>query len=383
MYKFSGAILILSLLLSSSQVFALSPMSNEEMGHEVGQGLIVAETIQGTNVTSGLGLGDWSGYTYTRMGLDAKLSLNANIDKMQLGCGGFNESIATNSCDIDMDYVRFMGRTGTGPCAVSTTATDPCYGGGDLVLTRPYIEIATKGSGSTRELVGIKIGAQGTDGYLGVGRNYANGATNLENGGTCGTSAGAAALACHSGINRVSGYLHTEMSAQVDTTVAGIFNETACFGNTTFTNDTCGAGDAYYRDLVGSRLNSLSAPSIPLKLSGGFLSAIGISSAYANITEDLRFIHGFAFVNTSDFAISFQRQKISYPGYDKTSYSYPANAGWWMNVPDVKATDIVGAPVSIGLFDVGSALGEPGLPLTNIELNSVAPANCWGNSKFC
>lgn len=362
-------------LLFSWKAYALAPMSNEEMGVEFGQGLIVAETIQGT--------GTWSGYTYTRMGLDAKLSINANIDKMQLGCGGFNETIKSNSCDIDMDYVRLMGRSGTGPCTVSATTTDPCYGGGDFVLTRPYIEIATKGSGSSQELVGIKIGAQSTDGYFGVGRNYANGQTNLENGGTCGTSAGNAALACHSGINTISGYLHAEMSAQVDTTVAGIFNEVACFGNTSFTNDSCGAADTYYKDLVGTRMDTIYAPSTKLKLSGGFLSAIGISSAYANLTESFRFIHGFSLVGTQNFGLSFQRQKISYPNYDKTSYTNPANAGWWMDVPDVKAVDIVGAPVSIGLFDVGSALGEPGLALTNIELNSVAPANCWGSSKFC
>jgi hypothetical protein len=380
--KVTFAFLMLAL---SAPAVALIPLSNEEMSSESGQGLIVAEQLQGANVTSGLGTGDWSNYTYTRMGLDARLSLNANIDKMQLGCGGFNEAIRTNSCDIDMDYVRLMGLSGTGPCAMSTTTTDPCYGGGDFVLTRPYIEIATKGTGVNREVVGVKIGAQNTNGYFGVGRNYANGATNLENGGTCGTSSGAPALACHSGLNSISGYLHTEMSAQVDVNITLFGGETACFGNTTFTNDTCGVADTYYRDLVGTRMAEIRAPSIPLKLSGGFLSFIGISQAYADLTENFRFIHGFALQNTGDFGLSFQRERLAYPGYAKTnaSYSYPANAGWWMNVPDVKAVDILGAPVSMSVGQAVTALSEPGVPLSNIELNSVAPDNCWGNSRFC
>jgi hypothetical protein len=369
-------IFLISLTGSFGIAQAMTSLEDAELGKVTGQALLVAENIQGT--------GTWSDYTYTRMGLDAKLSLNANIDRWQMGCGGFNETIRTG-CDIDMDYVRFMGRSGTGPCqgADLTNTASACYGGGDLSLTRPYVEIATKGSGSQRELVGIKIGAQLADGYFGVGRNYTNGQVNQENGGTCGTSAGAAALACHSGINSISGFLRAEMSAQVDTTVAGIFQEVACFGNTRIGGDNCGVADTYYKDLVGTRMQNISAPSTALKLSGGFLSAIGISTAYANLTENFRFIHGFALEATQDFGISFQRQKIAYPNYNKTTYSYPANAGWWMNVPDVKAVDIVGAPVSIGLFDVGSALGEPGLPLTNIELNSVAPKNCWGSSMFC
>lgn len=346
-------------------VNAMTPMDNNDLELVVGQGLIVSETIQGS--------GDWSEFTYTRMGLDARVSLNANIDKLQLGCGGFNESILSNACDIDFDFVNLMGRNGNQPGAV----------GSDFVMTRPYVEIATVGTGTTREIAGIKIGAQTTNGYMGVGRRYENGQVNQENGGTCGSNAGNQALACHSGINTISGYLHAEMSGQVDVEVSIFGNETACFGNTSFTNDDCGAGDAFYRDLVGTRMEQIRAPSIPLKLDGGFLSAIGISDAYANLTEAYRFIHGFALADTSDFGLSFQRQRLAWPGYDKTTFSYPANAGWWLNVPDVKAMDIQGAPISLGLGEAIDALGEPGVALTNIELNYTPPDNCWGSSRFC
>ncbi len=357
-------------LMMSPGTYALQTLADQELAVVVGQNLFVADQYVGLTGTPGEGL------MYTRMGLNVDMELNANINKFQLGCGGFNESIRTG-CDVDMDYVSLMGLNAakSGGGAI----------GSDFKLTRPYIEIVTTNTGNAtqREVVGIKIGAQQANGYFGVGRVYKDGETNLENGGTCGSSAGAAALACHSGLNTISGFLGVEMSAQVPVTVAGIFNETACFGNTSFTNDACGSGDAFYRDIVGSRIDAFRAPSIPLKLSGGFLSAIGISKAYANVTESLRFVHGFALDQTSDFGLSFQRQQVSYLKYDKSGYSSAANAGWWMNVPNVKVVDLKGDHVSISLGQVGAALGEPGLPLSNIELNQTPPSNCFGSSKFC
>ena len=387
MIKFSRKIVMfMAALLLSLPVVALSPLSNEDMGAEAGQGLLVMDNIQGSNVTSGLGTGDWSGYTYTRMGLDVELSLNANIDKWQLGCGGFNEAIKANACDIDLDYVRLMGldSSGTAPCSVSADATSSCYGGGDFVLTRPYIEIATKGSGATREVVGIKIGAQNTNGYFGIGRNYASGQTNLENGGTCGS--GTAALNCHSGINELSGYMHTEVSAAVP--LSGLVSGSICFGHYTASAATgyggdCASSAPYYTDIIGTRVNTLSLSSVKLNLTNGLLNTFGVTSAYAQLSENLRFLHGFALNNTSDFSLSVQREKISYPGYDGTTYSYPANVGWWMNVPNVQAVNILGQPVNLSLSNAISALAAPGTPLTDLELNSVAPQNCWGTSKFC
>ena len=194
-------------------------MSNEEMDSVVGQGLLVTETISGS--------GEWSDFNYMRMGLDARVSLNANIDKMQLGCGGFNESIVANSCDIDFDFVRLLGLnpTGDGPGEV----------GSDFVLLRPYVEIATTGSGANREIVGIKIGSQQADGYFGIGRRYANGEPNLERGGTCNTASGAGNAAgranCHSGLNSISANLNVELSGQFPVSIPILGTQNACFGN--------------------------------------------------------------------------------------------------------------------------------------------------------
>lgn len=350
--------------LPAGLVMAMLPMADDEMGAVTGQALFVADRIVG----SGAG----AGFTYTRVGLDVEVALNANINKWQLGCGGFNESIVSNSCDIDMDYVTLMGRSGSGPGAI----------GSDFKLTRPYIEIVTTGSGSTEEVVGIKIGAQSTDGYFGVGRVYKQDETNLENGSVCSGTEGNGALACHSGLNRISGYLNAEISGSMNVTIAGS-TSTTCFGQTTIDSNCSAANTAkLYRQIIGSRINEIRAPSIPLKINGG-LAGLLTDGGYADLTENLRFIHGFALVGTSDFGLSFQRQKVAYPSYDKASYSYPANAGWWMNVPDVKSLDIQGAPLSLGLLEALDAFSEPGVPLTNIELNSLPPNNCWGGNKFC
>lgn len=106
-------------------------------------------------------------------------------------------------------------------------------------------------------------------------------------------------------------------------------------------------------------------------------------NGFADLTENLRFVHGFALDETKDFALSFQREKISWPGYDKVSYSEPANAGWWMNVPYVAARDIKADPINLGFFDALEALSAPGYAVTNVELNSTAPDNCFGTTTFC
>jgi hypothetical protein len=117
-----------------------------------------------------------------------------------------------------------------------------------------------------------------------------------------------------------------------------------------------------------------------LKNNGGLFNLI--DTARADISESLRFIHGFALQDTSDFGLSFQRERISYPGFDQNSYSETANTGWWMNVPDVKVLDIQGELVELSLVDAFSALGE-GVNLNNIELNQTPAINCYGSNRFC
>jgi hypothetical protein len=308
-----------------------------------------------------------AGLTFYRMSMDATVALNANINHLQLGCGGINNYI-TVGCDVDLQYVSFMGGNGSGGPSTAVTS--------DFTLTRPYVELAIKNDGSpNREVVGFNLGSQNALGFLSVGRRYDNGRTNQEvTGTTCNTGN---PVTCHSGINTISGYLNTHFSGSVPVTVniLGIVDsETGTFDTTL--------------PITGTRLSTVHAPGVPLSLSGGFLSFIGISQAYTNLIENLRFIHGFGISNssggaTANFGISFQRQQVAFPTYDKTGYNQIANTGWWFNVPSVQITGIQGNAVNTDLAGALAALNSPGLAQQNIELNQTPTANCYGSAKFC
>ena len=351
---------------------AMVALDDSELGEVHGQALLVADFIGANSLAGAGGSGSATDFEFYRMGLDVLVEMNMNIDKLQLGCGGFNESIASNACDIDLDFVSLMGlnATGDGPGSAKSS----------FRLERPYIEIAIRGSGANREIAGFKVGSQAANGYFGTGRVYNNGQANLENGGTCNSNNSTNRLACHSGLNRVSGFLGVELSGQFPVSITLLGTQTACFGDHA-TNSSCNT--PYYVDIAGTRISEIVQPGVPLTLSGGFLSAIGISQAYATIQQNLRFIHGFALDGTSDFFLSFQRERVAYPTYAKDGYSHPANAGWWMNVPEVNVKNFTGDTVSLGFGEAFNALSAPGPLVVNSELNTVPPVNCYGSYRFC
>lgn len=355
-----------------------SALTDEELSGVTGQALFVSDRIGASGAGTGATPTD---FVFHRMGLDVNLELNANIDKLQLGCGGFNDTINPNVCDIDMDFVRFMGRNGSQPGAPVTS---------DFVLTRPYVEIAVvnEGTPSQREVVGIKIGAQSADGFMSVGRDYLtaegnpSNLTNQENGGTCNDTEGAGALACHSGLNSLSGSITAELSGALDVSITLAGTSNACFGRTNVGNGQCSNNPVLYQDIIGSRLTRLQAPNLKLELDGGLADLIA-DSAYAQVDLNTRFIHGFALENTDDFFLSFQRQKVAYPTFDGSSNSNPANAGWWLNVPLVRIVDLEAPSQSLGLFEGLSALSPPGITFRDLELGQRAASNCYGSQMFC
>ena len=358
---------------SCSTVQAMQALADRDLAEVTGQALFVSDRIAPTGAA-----GSVTDFTFHRMGLDVELAMNANIDKLQLGCGGFNESIASNACDIDFDFVRFMGRNGTSGGAPVTS---------DFKLTRPYIELAIRNENSLtqREVAGIKIGAQSADGFIGIGRKYANGVVNQENGGTCGTAAGDSALNCHSGINRISGFLGVELSATVPIDITLIGEALTCFGNTTTnTADPCGPGETFTDEITGTRLNEIFIPAIPLEIRENFLvEALSGGDGFATVQQNLRFIHGFALEDSKDFSLSFQRERIAFPNFDKTGFAAVANVGWWMNVPDVKVMNIQAPTIELGILEALDALSAPGPTLTNNELGQAPPTNCFGGLQFC
>lgn len=362
--KMKPFLLMLALCSASASVYALPAMSDDDLAAVTGQNLFVADIIQGAAGTPG------AGFTYTRMGLNAEVALNANINKLQLGCGGYNEIVATG-CDIDIDFLSLMGRSATEggtPATGATAGTKAAAAGSDFTLTRPYVEIVTTGNtASTREVVGFKLGAQSANGYFGVGRFYNAGETNQEHGGVCGNDAG---LNCHSGINSLSGYINIRMQGQAD----GCFSLTGA-GLICINGSGPVATFDQWVPLIGTRMKKAE---IVLNTT----SFIGIP-VVGTVSENLRFVHGFALVNTPDFGLTFQRQQVAHPTYSTSSssatqsYSPLTNAGWGFSIPSMELT---------GLYtDVGNqSLGAiAGITLTDQDLGQRPPSNCFGSSKFC
>lgn len=147
-------------------------------------------------------------YGFYKLGLDAKLELNANIRALQLGCGGRN---GPDACDIDMDNVSLSGPP-DGKLADGTPTWSKGRANTSAVLTNPFVEFAIKNpqSASTREVSGFRLSAEEILGYLSAGTvNDINSSTGLSTGG---------------GINTFSGFI------KVGKTPVSAFTDPAIFG---------------------------------------------------------------------------------------------------------------------------------------------------------
>ncbi len=427
---------LLVALYASPSTASMVAMDETELENVSGQGLFWSDKITGSELAGSNAYS--TPFTFYRMGLDGELALNANLGKMQLGCGGVNDFInAPAACDIDIDYASLMGRNGTNPGNPLSS----------FKLTRPYLELAIKNDGTAnREIVGLKIGAQAADGAITSGRRYTvNGAVNQENslgwseptnantqpvrtaGANCntGASVNSGVLGCHSGINSVSGFLGAEMSislrvqGRVCVFICIGLDAWGCTGRTTFGGDNCGTakGDALFVDMGGTRMQGLGLRSALLNLNdGGVLTSI-ITEGYASLNLDLRLVHKLTFDNGGDFGISFQREPVAYPRYSKmtptaemtangtypsamdacatanydttrcaSAYAVPTNTGWWLNAPQVKLLDVINPSINVGDLSLGDALalfGAPGLVVNQGEFNMTPYKNCYGAARFC
>lgn len=397
----NGGMSIALLAAGIARAQGMAPMDDVEMAAVNARGaLFVADKILGDTGDSST----FNDFTYYRMGLDVELAMNMNIDSMKLGCGGTNDQLFTAgangaTCDLDLHYVQFMGRDGNLPGTAVTS---------DFVLNRPYVELAIKNDGtrSSREVVGIKIGFKSADGMMSLGRTYADGQTNVENGAVCGGGAFGAPpasrdLDCHSGVDSLSGYMRIEASGNGHI-YATLGNEAdMCFGNTSRTDDPCGSADTLYRSLWGTRMTKALLYDVPMKLynkTGSLLPDTG----QADIDESLRFIHQIVLNKalTKDFFISFQRERVDYPIFDQSApydtdgesgaggnsrFSKTANTGWWMNVPYAAMLDVNAGNVCLNALDSIEALAtiSEGVNIKDVSLGQQPADNCYGATTFC
>lgn len=106
-------------------------------------------------------------FGYYKLGLEAKMELNANIRALQLGCGGRN---GPDGCDIDMENVSLSGPP-DGKLPDGTPTWSKGRANTSAVITNPFIEFAIKNpnSASTREIAGFRLSAEEILGYLTAG----------------------------------------------------------------------------------------------------------------------------------------------------------------------------------------------------------------------
>ena len=147
----------------------LQSMSDEQLSNTTGQALMSLSYIaptDATNLESTRVNGD-KNIGFYKLGLEAELELNANIKKLQLGCGGVN---GAGGCDIDIDNLSLSGlKVDSSGNPVDMTSDERVAS--SAKLTNPFIEFAIKNpqSAAQRQIVGLRLSAEKAMGLLTAG----------------------------------------------------------------------------------------------------------------------------------------------------------------------------------------------------------------------
>lgn len=368
-------------IMSGVAVAQLRDMGDKDLEVVSARGLLESDKIVASSITGTPAVD--SGLTFYRMGINADLAFNANINRLQLGCGGANNRLVVG-CDIDLSNVGFMGlnTSNNTPCPIGASA-GACPNGTDFIMRRPYIELAIANDNTPqRQVVGFSLGSQSATGFLSVGQVYTTNSVNQETGATCYYAA-----QCNSGINMFSGYIAPTFTGAVGGTLTTlgfipIGGYTACFSlaaspycpASTPVNGTAATPITCTR--CASVLTSAQAAGAAVAL--GIPVNIGVT---AYVYEALSIIHGLSFAGVPNFDISVQRQQVAYPNYNKTGWDVTANTGWWMGVPGnvfINIPNVTGPNLdALGTLLSGAAT------LANQNLGQTPASNCYGSYKFC
>ena len=424
--------MLITATLGLSQSYAMTALNDEELSEVEGQSLMNLEFQQGTNTTDAQGKTyNQSNIGFYKLALSAELELNANIKKLQLGCGGDNNSIRANSCDIDIDHIGLSG-----------LPDDPNYtsdqrAATSALITNPFIQFAIKNptSAATREVLGFRVSAEKIKGLMTLG---------TENTSTT------------NGINTFSGYMKTKTASGTAVTEArtmtyadtGLQIKGKVTGTILFIPTTLD----YTSDNYNLTLSSTTAPftinstivsgtrmkDVTLKGSGtvgqinfsGPLTATVLGGVPLNkqvtgnitglktditVNQSLGLIHALYLNNPA--SLSLQSQDILWTGA-----AVGANKGWWLAMEDevelgslspttkvaitnevLKQTiaginkDLTEHPRPCGDLLFQCALGSDlavgnvpmnsttlDFPLTNLSLQGQNfRSNCYGGLKFC
>ncbi|MCF7641564.1 MAG: hypothetical protein A3F63_14790 [Pseudomonadales bacterium RIFCSPHIGHO2_12_FULL_40_16] len=430
--------ILITATLGLSQSYAMTALNDEELSEVEGQSLMNLEFQQGTNTTDAQGKTyNQSNIGFYKLALSAELELNANIKKLQLGCGGDNNSIRANSCDIDIDHISLSGLPDDANYTSDQRAAT------SALITNPFIQFAIKNptSAATREVLGFRVSAEKIKGLMTLGTNNDVDVNNN---------------AIPNGINTFSGYMKTKTASGTAVTEArtmtyadtGLQIKGKVTGTILFIPTTLD----YTSDNYNLTLSSTTAPftinstivsgtrmkDVTLKGSGtvgqinfsGPLTATVLGGVPLNkqvtgnitglktditVNQSLGLIHALYLNNPA--SLSLQSQDILWTGA-----AVGANKGWWLAMEDevelgslspttkvaitnevLKQTiaginkDLTEHPRPCGDLLFQCALGSDlavgnvpmnsttlDFPLTNLSLQGQNfRSNCYGGLKFC
>ncbi|GAC1369387.1 MAG: hypothetical protein NVS3B3_05860 [Aquirhabdus sp.] len=141
---------------------AMQTLDDQQLSQETGQAAFYTNYIGPADLgnPNGSVAGSTANIGFYTLGLNGTISLNANINRLQLGCGG----VKGPGCDIDLSQVRLTG---------SKAGPSGTFADSDAVMQNPFLQLAIQNptSLSTRHVLGVAFGAQNADAVLSVGQN--------------------------------------------------------------------------------------------------------------------------------------------------------------------------------------------------------------------
>ncbi|WP_254433817.1 hypothetical protein [Acinetobacter sp. Marseille-Q1618] len=401
----------------------LKSLSDSELSEVQGQALMNLTYTDPSKANAAMASQNIGFY---KLGMEADVELNANIKKLQLGCGGVN---GAGGCDIDIDNLSLSGISDTREGRVGSSAK----------LTNPFVEFAIKNpnSASTREMMGFRLSAEKVLGMLTLGEENSdkpNGINSLSGYMKIKDATGTATTAARSGVNYNN----------LGETVYGKAKSTTGLISADFTSNDYslnlaeGSGTLKIngQTISGRRMSNvnlmgtakidnialsgnISASAklwglLPIPLSGNVSGNVSNLNVDVEVSENLGFIHKLPLNNP--FSLSLQKQDIFWNGAATT-----AQRGWWLAIEDpvdignvtpsqkVEVTDSVikqviplistylqNNPIECGFLATSCLAGnfrlgevplqnaKVNMELANLQLkNQTFAPNCYGALKFC
>lgn len=402
----------------------LESLSDEQLSDVDAQALFSLQNLKDNS----------QGINFYKMGFELQTELNLNAKSLQLGCIGLN---GVDNCDIDISNISFGCVTGasgnciTLPIDVNTYPNQPKgkdfnnsldnqKNFKDFVLTNPFFQFAVKNanSASTREVVGLRIGAEKSEGPLSFGNlntfsGYLSGKANITMSGETDVSPVTKNTAR---FEDASSFLGLD-----DATVLDIFFAKVDYADLTVKYDTVSKENlpvkvegnrvtqAHISDIklgtvvddimknlsiqrscvlvlnrctgdLGTRVANLLLPllskGVGNYIKGQLASGLQISVADLNkyvMPYNLANVHQID-VNSNSFGIALSLQKIKYPDYDAF-----VEKGWSMYLKDAFTLNI-NDKVS-GL--VQNIASSPNARSGNVTMLEPSYRNCYGDLQFC